>query len=277
MSATAPLIMDTHCHLDYIGAGIFGHDPDLDLADVVARAQARGVGLILNPAVNIADFDRVLATAERFEHVYAAIGVHPCEVEETKTVDDWQHEIRSRLNHPKVKALGETGLDYYHQAADSDHATLQRDCFDIQLAMAVDHDLPIIIHNREAHDDTEAIMKNHPTAQGIMHCFGGGPAEAERFMNRGFFISFAGNVTFKKAKELHEAAKIVPLERMLIETDSPFLSPVPERGRPNEPYRTRFVAELIAELKGIPVEELIEQTTQNALELFKIKIDTSSR
>jgi TatD DNase family protein len=265
-----PLIFDSHCHLDYIEAGIMGHAPDTDLHAVLERAKDYGVGYVLNPAVNIADFDRVLGVAERFEPVYASIGVHPCEVEETLTVPNWVAEVEQRLGHPKVKAIGETGLDYYHQSGESEQADLQRQCFKTHLELALQYDLPVIVHDREAHADVKALVEAHSGVKGVMHCFGGDADFAMEMVELGFYVSFAGNVTFKKATDLHAAAKRVPLNRLLIETDSPFLSPVPERGKPNEPYRTKFVADFIAELRGIPVETVIEASTQNAFTLFQL-------
>jgi TatD DNase family protein len=265
-----PLLFDSHCHLDYIEAGVMGHPPDTDLQDVLDRAKAYGVGYVLNPAVNIADFDRVLGVAERFEHVYASIGVHPCEVEETLSVPNWVEEIERRLGHPKVKAIGETGLDYYHQSGDSEQADLQRQCFKTHLELALKYDLPVIVHDREAHADVKSLVEAHSGVKGVMHCFGGDADFAMEMVELGFYVSFAGNVTFKKATDLHDAAKRVPLNRLLIETDSPFLSPVPERGKPNEPYRTKFVADFIAELRGISVEAVIEASTQNAFTLFQL-------
>jgi TatD DNase family protein len=266
------LIFDTHCHLDYIEAGIMGHAPHTDLSQVLARAKDYGVAWVLNPAVNIADFDRVLGVAERFEQVFAGIGVHPCEVEETRQVDDWRSEVERRLSHPKVKAVGETGLDYYHQAGDSEIAELQRHCFTEHLKLAVAFDLPVIVHDRDAHEDVKRLIDAVPSSRGVMHCFGGDLAFAQAMAERGYYISLAGNVTFNKAFELHEVAKHLPLEHILIETDSPFLSPVPERGKPNEPYRTRFVAEFIASQRGIAVEAVIEATTQNAFNLFRLNL-----
>ena len=264
------VLFDSHCHLDYIEAGIMGHEPNTNLAHVLERANSYGVDYVLNPSVNIADFDRVLGVAERFEHVYAAIGVHPCEVEETNRVPDWEEAVERRLSHPKVKAVGETGLDYYHQSGDSEQADLQLHCFAKHLSLALKHDLPVIVHDRQAHEDVKRLIQDAPQVKGVMHCFGGDASFALEMVELGFYISFAGNVTFKKATDLHEAAKQIPLDKLLIETDSPFLSPVPERGKPNEPYRTKFVADFIAELRGIPLEAVVETSTQNAFQLFQI-------
>jgi TatD DNase family protein len=263
-------LMDTHCHLDYIQAGLYGHDSNLPLSDAVQKAYANGVKFILNPSVSIADFDRVLAVAEQFSYVYAGIGLHPCEAGESTRIPNWETQIISRLAHPKVKALGETGLDYYHQIADSELAHIQRHCFEKHLQWGATYNLPLIIHDREAHNDIMSMVDAYPDAKGVMHCFGGDAEFALEMVNRGYMISFAGNVTFKKATALQEAARSIPLEYLLVETDSPFLSPVPERGRPNEPYRTRFVAEFIANLRDISIETLAKATTDNAFRFFRL-------
>jgi TatD DNase family protein len=176
------------------------------------------------------------------------------------------------LDHPKVVALGETGLDYYW---DTSLKALQKHCFDTFLQLGVEHDLPVIVHDRDAHEDVAEMIQAVPDSRGIMHCFSGDKDFAFHMMDQNFYISFAGNVTFKKATDLQKAAKAVPLDRLLIETDSPFLSPMPHRGKPNEPSRVFHVAEFIAQLKGISLEELAEATTQNAFQCFGLNPDGS--
>jgi TatD DNase family protein len=271
------MIIDTHCHLDYIAAGLHGHDPTQPIEAVLERAHQYGVMSLINPCVHPADFDRVIALAERFENVFAAVAIHPCDVESTKHYPHWLASMEAYATHPKVVALGETGLDYYHQTAEE--SQLQRDCFEQTLRLAEVYNLPVIVHDRDAHDDVariiDSVPSQRPKHRGVMHCFGGDAPFAQAMTERGFYISFAGNVTFKKADTLREAAKATPLEYLLIETDSPFLSPMPERGKPNEPYRTRFVANCIAEVKKLPVEAIIEATTANAERLFSRLPQTS--
>jgi TatD DNase family protein len=271
--AQPPTLFDTHCHLDYIAAGEFGHEPDTCLHTVWQRAQAHGVRFAVNPSVNLPLWPRVLAVAEALEGVYAAVGIHPCEAaEEVVSYPHWLEALEAAAQHPKVVALGETGLDYYHTegAKGSPEAqALQRDAFLKTLQLGVKLNLPTIVHCREAEEDTAATIAQVPQAQGVMHCFGGDAAFAERMVaEHGFYISFAGNVTFKKAVPLQEAAKAMPWEYLLVETDAPFLSPVPERGKPNEPYRVSHVAQYLAELRGVSVAYLAERTTENALRLF---------
>jgi TatD DNase family protein len=265
-------LIDSHCHLDYLAAGVHGHSPDTNLAVVIAKAAQHGVRYFINPGVSLAEFGRVQAVAETYDPVYFAVSVHPCDVAETEHWPHWLEQVEARLSHPKCVAVGETGLDYFHTAADSQEADLQRTCFRKLLDLAAENELPVIVHDRDAHDDVAEFIDDTPGIRGVMHCFSGDARFALAMAERGFYISFAGNVTFKKAEALRAAAKVVPADRLLVETDSPFLSPMPERGLPNEPYRTRFVAECLAEVRGISLEALAEQTTANAIRLFNLPI-----
>ncbi len=231
----------------------------------MANAEAAGVQWIVNPSVTPDKFAEVIQLAERFPNVFAAAAVHPTDVQDVDQ-QEWLAPVERMLEHPKVLAIGETGLDYYW---DKTHINLQQQFFRTFLELGQKHDLPVIVHDREAHEDIHRLISEFPGVRGIMHCFSGDAAFAQQMIKQGFFISFAGNVTFKNAKNLHEAAQVVPLEWMLIETDSPFLSPVPFRGKPNEPARVRHVAEKIAELKGIPVETVAEVTAENARKVFQ--------
>lgn len=266
-SVLKPKIIDTHCHLDYIQRqedhpeGLEGTDP----VQVLARAMAEGVEFIVNPSVTPARFPEVIALAERFDNVYAAVAVHPTDVADIIDQPGWLDDIERLLSHPKVVAIGETGLDYYWDTA---HAELQKQCFRGLLELGRKHDLPVIVHDREAHEDIFQIISEVPGVRGIMHCFSGDAEFARRMIAQNFYVSFAGNVTFKKAENLHEAARETPLEWILVETDSPFLSPMPHRGKPNEPARVRHVVEKIAELKGISYEEVATATTENARKVF---------
>lgn len=264
--STVPII-DTHCHLDYIQRqtdhpdGVDGVDP----AQVLKRAREAGVEFIVNPSVTPARFDEVIALAERFENVYAAVAVHPTDVADIGQDANWLERVEALLAHPKVVAIGETGLDYYW---DTTQADLQKRCFKALLELGRKYDLPVIVHDRDAHEDVAETIASVPGARGIMHCFSGDAAFARQMIEKNFYISFAGNLTFKKAENLHEAARETPLEWILVETDSPFLSPVPFRGKPNEPARVRHVVEKIAELKGISFEEVAAVTSGNAKKVF---------
>lgn len=270
-----PELFDSHCHLDYIqrqeGDAVEAEKAkgvSYDPRDVLARAQAEGVSFLVNPSVTPKRFPEILALAEEFPNVYAAVAVHPTDVADVADSDSWLDELESLLSHPKVVAVGETGLDYYWDTSLKD---LQHHCFRSLLALGAKHDLPVIIHDREAHEDVHKLVSEAPSGvRGIMHCFSGDTAFARQMIERGFYISFAGNVTFKKATNLHEAARDIPLEWLLVETDSPFLSPMPFRGKPNEPSRVRLVAEAIAQLKGISYEEVAEVTTANAKRVFNL-------
>jgi TatD DNase family protein len=265
MSATP--IIDTHCHLDYIQRqedhpeGVNGTDP----AQVLERARLAGVEFLVNPSVTPARFADVIAMAERFENVYAAVAVHPTDVADIIDSPNWLADVETLLSHPKVVAIGETGLDYYW---DKTHVALQKQCFKGLLELGRKHNLPVIVHDRDAHEDVAQVISEVPGVRGIMHCFSGDAAFAHRMIDMNFYISFAGNLTFKKAENLHEAARETPLEWILAETDSPFLSPMPFRGKPNEPARVKYVIEKIAELKNLSYEEVAEATTHNARKVF---------
>ncbi len=269
MTTSPVAIVDTHAHLDYIQRQE-GHAP----SEVMARAQAEGVAFIINPSVTPKTFSEVMAIAEGQEHVYAAVAIHPTDVADTLEFPDWKAQIEALLKHPKVVAIGETGLDYYWSL---EHVDLQKHCLKTFLELGVQYDLPVILHDRNypeprpdasSHEDIYQMVSSVPGVRGIMHCFSGDAEFALRMIERNFYISFAGNVTFKKATQLQEAAQAVPLDRLLVETDSPFLSPMPFRGKPNEPARVRYVVEKIAELKGLSYEEVAEATTANAKEVF---------
>ncbi|MGE0201460.1 MAG: TatD family hydrolase [Candidatus Melainabacteria bacterium] len=274
MEATPPEspspIVDTHAHLDYIR-----REQDRDPQEVMATAAREGVAFVVNPAVTPARFDEVLAIAESVPNVYAAMAIHPTDVTETVDYPDWEARIRDLLRHPKVVAIGETGLDYYWS---TEHTALQQDCLRRFLALGEESGKPVILHDRDAHEDLEAIVGEFSTpanrglqqVRGIMHCFSGDADFANRMTDHGFYISFAGNLTFKNAANLHEAARRIPLDRLLVETDAPFLSPMPFRGKPNEPARVRYVVEKIAELKGLSYAEVAEATTRNARRVFGI-------
>ncbi len=252
-------LVDTHAHLDYIERE--GNDMDT----VLSAASDVGVSWVVNPSVTPDKFPDVLRLAERFNNVFAAAAVHPTDVQDMPD-EQWQAQVEAMLDHPKVIAIGETGLDYYW---DKTHIETQHRFFRTFLELGRKHDLPVIVHDRDAHEDVHRLISECPGVRGVMHCFSGDAPFAEMMIERGFYISFAGNVTFKNATNLHEAAKSTPLEWILIETDSPFLSPVPFRGKPNEPSRVRLVAEKIAELKGIPLETVAEVTSENARKVFR--------
>jgi TatD DNase family protein len=264
------MLVDSHCHID-------GEQFDDDRDDVVSRAGEAGVEIMLNVGTGdprTDDFRRAVAITEKYKNVYAAIGVHP---HDAKLYDDAaeQHLVGLIRSSAKVIAWGEIGLDHYYDHSPRD---VQRDVFRRQIDMAAELDLPIIIHSRDADDETVEILTEKCSRSfrgGIMHCFGGTPQMAESLMSLGFLVSFAGNVTFKKADNLRDAARVVPLDRLLVETDCPFLTPVPLRGKRNEPAFVKHTAEFLAELYDIPIERLAEQTTANFIDFFRLQMPAS--
>ena len=253
------MFIDSHCHINFPGLGD-------QIDEVLSAMRLNGVSHALCVSVNLPDFPQVRALAERHENVFASVGVHPdYEGELEPSVD----ELIKLADHPKVVAIGETGLDYYRLTGDLEW---QRERFRMHIRAAKNCAKPLIIHTREAAADTLRVMAEEGADQpgGVMHCFTESWEVAQRAMEMNFFISFSGIVTFKSATALKEVAKNVPLERMLIETDSPYLAPVPHRGSTNQPAYVKHVAEEIARLRGISVEEVAEATTRNFFSLFKL-------
>lgn len=254
------IFVDSHCHID-------GEQFDSDREEVISRANEAGVGAMLvvgtGDATEFNNFERVVRLAESHASIYCSIGVHP---HDAKTLGKLEEEklINLAKSSKKVVAWGEIGLDYYYDHSPRD---IQREVFIRQIRIAKDLDLPIIIHSRDADDETVEILTeecSYPEFRGgIMHCFGGTPEMAEQILKLNFMISFAGNVTFKKAENLRDSAKIVPLERLLIETDCPYLTPVPFRGKRNEPMYVVETAKFLANLYGVELENLAETTTKN--------------
>ncbi len=264
------IFIDSHCHID-------GEQFDDDRYEVVERARAAGVAAMLNIGTgdpHSDDFRRAVAVAEKYDNVYASVGVHP---HDAKLYDDKAEQHLVELaSSAKVIAWGEIGLDYYYDHSPRD---VQRDVFRRQIRTARELELPIIIHSRDADAETVEILTeecSYEGFRGVMHCFGGTAAMAEALMPLGYLISFAGNVTFKKADNLRDAARVVPLDKLLIETDCPFLTPVPFRGKRNEPSFVVHTAQFLADFYGVTVDTVAEHTTQNFLDLFRLDLATES-
>jgi TatD DNase family protein len=245
---------------------------------VVQRARDAGIIAMLNVGTgdpHSDDFTRAVAVAEKYENVYASVGVHP---HDAKLYDDKaeEHLLDLISSSAKVIAWGEIGLDFYYDHSPRD---VQVEVFRRQIRKATERELPIIVHSRDANNETVQILKEECTSSsfrgGIMHCFGGTPEMAEALMEIGFLISFAGNVTFPKAENLRDAARIIPLERLLVETDCPFLTPVPYRGKRNEPSYVVNTAKFLADFYEIEFELLAEQTTKNFMEFFKLSLEAN--
>jgi TatD DNase family protein len=258
------MFIDSHCHLDF---------PEFQarLPEVLGNMQSAKVSHALCVSVDLPDFPNVLKLAQDHPNLYASVGVHP-DYEDTPE-PTLEFLVDTALKHSKIVAIGETGLDYYRMGKRSyESMEWQRERFRTHIRASLATKKPLIIHTRSASDDTIKILKEEGAQQigGVMHCFTESYEVAKAAMEMGFFISFSGIVTFKSAKELQETCKQVPLERMLIETDSPYLAPIPYRGKTNEPAWVSKVGEFIAELKGVPVEMLAKQTSSNFYECFHI-------
>jgi TatD DNase family protein len=250
--------IDTHAHLNY--KPLLGNHEQ-----VIEEALTNNVTRIIVVGTDIPNSFTAIKLAEKYEFIYAAAGFHPHDIESAK--EGWQKELERLLNHEKTVALGEIGLDYYRNY--SPHP-LQQKFFQEQIELAKTLNLPMIIHNREADDDTAKILNQGNYRKAVMHCFGSDAEFAKKMVDTGLMISFTGNITYG-SKKTEKAVQAVPLDRLMLETDCPFLSPVPRRGKTNEPANIPFIAEKMAELKGIDIEEIAEITTKNASHFFQLK------
>lgn len=249
-------LVDSHCHLD-------GKAFDADREQVIARARAAGVEhmVAIGSGDGPPDLEAGIRLAEQYSFIYATAGVHPHDA--AKAVPSTWTELAALSAHPKVVAIGEIGLDYHYGFSPRE---AQRDAFVRQLELARESGLPVVIHTREAWQDTVSLIREHyagPERGGIFHCFSGGPREAEEALALGFHLSFSGIITFPKAEDLREALRLTPLDRLLVETDSPYLAPAPHRGKRNEPAFVVETARKAAEVKGMSVEEIAAATTDN--------------
>jgi len=256
------MLIDTHCHLDF-------KDFNDDRSDVLKRARDSGVMSIINVGSSMEGTARSIQIARDNGFIYAAIGIHPHEADSVS-----ENDIRlfaGFLDKPKVVAIGEIGLDYYKDISSREN---QKKLFISLLKTAKEAGLPLIIHNREAHADMIDILKNiaGDSVKGVMHCFSGDRAFLKTCLDMGFFISFACNITYKNAGRLREIVKLAPMDRLLLETDAPFLAPQDFRGKRNEPMHVRYVAEEISKIKDLSFEEVAKITTENAQKLFRISV-----
>ena len=256
------MLIDSHCHLDRLD--LSAHGGSLDAA--LAAARARGVGHFLCIGISADNAAAIKALSERYADVDCTVGVHPLDLQPgVAPALDW---LLAELNHPHVVAIGETGLDYHYEP---EAAELQRQAFRLHLQAAQLTGKPVIVHTREARADTLALLREAALPQaGVLHCFTEDWPMAKAALDLGFYISLSGIVTFRNADALRDVARQVPADRLLIETDAPYLAPIPHRGKPNLPEYVRDVAEFLAPLRGVDVDTLAEQTTQNFQRLFPL-------
>jgi TatD DNase family protein len=254
------MLIDSHCHLDF---------PDFTgkVPDVLDRANAAGVMGFITICTHASKFAQVAAVAEAnaSRSVWCSVGIHPHHAGEEAEKPFTTADIVKLANHPRVVGIGECGLDYFYNHSDKPD---QHRCFEMQLEAAKALDLPVIIHTREADDDTIEILGRHPGVRGVLHCFTGTHRLAEAAVAMGYYISFSGILTFKNAEDLRETAKALPADRILVETDSPFLAPIPMRGKSCEPAFTAYTAAKLAELRGVSMDEIAILTTANFHRLF---------
>lgn len=252
------MLIETHCHLDYLQA-----EP---LEEIRRKIQEAGISKVVTIGVDPQNLDKVFELAQKYPEVYFTQGVHPHDAKEATEAE--YDKVRTRANHPKMIAVGEIGLDYHYNNSPPE---VQKKAFETQLQIACDSNLPVVIHTRDADEDTKAIIKNFSSrlkSKGVVHSFTSSKELAEFVLSEGFYIGFNGIITFKKAENVQEVVKITPIDRILFETDSPFLTPVPHRGKENAPFYLPLVAAKVAELKNIDLEILKNQVFQNSLNCF---------
>jgi TatD DNase family protein len=254
-------IVDSHCHLDRLDLTQF----DGKLENALSVADKQGIKEFLCVCINLSDFDKVLDIAKKYPQIYASVGVHPTEILQNEPSVD---ELVKLADDKNIIAIGESGLDYFHLKREE--VQWQRERFRTHIKASQKTNKPIIIHTREAKADTLKIMQEESASSGVMHCFVEDYATAMSCIEMGFYISFSGVLTFNSAKELQETAKKIPLDKILVETDSPYLAPVPLRGKPNHPANTYFVLERLANLRGISINEAADATTNNFKTLFNL-------
>lgn len=253
------MLFDTHAHY-------YDQAFDGDRGAVLASLAEAGVGLVLVPGCDLASSRQAIELAERWPFVYAAVGVHPEDA--LGLPEDWLAQVEGLAQHPKVKAIGEIGLDYYWKEVPHD---LQQEVFAAQLALAERLDLPVIVHDREAHADSLATVRRFPAVRGVFHCYSGSAEDAKTLVRLGWHLSFTGTITFKNARKAPEVIRQTPLERLMVETDAPYMAPTPYRGKRCDSRYVYRMAETIAALKELPVEEVVRATTENGKRLFAIE------
>ena len=252
------MLFDTHAHMD---ADAF----DADRQELMAALPGQGISLVMNPGCSLESSLDAITLAERYDFVYAAVGSHPDVADEVD--DDLIARYHALCKHPKVKAIGEIGLDYHYEDIPRD---IQQRAFRLQMELARELDLPVIVHEREAHEDGLRIVDEFPTVKGVFHCYSGSLEMAKELVRRGWYIGFTGVLTFKNARKAIEVAAGIPLERIVIETDCPYMAPVPFRGKRNDPGLLCHMAEKLAEIRGITAKEAARITLENGKRLYRM-------
>ena len=252
------MLFDTHAHMD---DRAFREDRDA----LIAGLPEKGVGLVMNPGCSLESSRNAVALAEKYPHVYAAVGSHPDVADEVN--DTILDEYGKLCKLPKVKAIGEIGIDYHYEDIPRD---LQKKAFRMQLELAREVKLPVIVHERDAHEDGMAIVKEFPDVTGVFHCYSGSAEMARQLVDLGWYIGFTGVLTFKNARKAIETAASIPLDRIVLETDCPYMAPEPYRGKRNDPGYIYRMAEKLAEIRGLSVEEIQDITTENGKRLYHI-------
>lgn len=253
------MLFDTHAHMD-------DRAFDEDRESLLAALPGRGIGLLMNPGCSLESSRNAVALAEKYDYIYAAVGSHPDAADEvTEAVLD-EYRMLCKQN-KKVCAIGEIGLDYHYE--DIPRAR-QQEAFRAQMALAAELDLPVIVHEREAHEDGMRIVEEFPEVKGVFHCYSGSAEMAKWLVSRGWYIGFTGVLTFKNARKAVETAASIPLTQIVLETDCPYMSPEPFRGRRNDPGRLYRMAEALADIRGLSVEEIHAVTMENGKKLYRI-------
>ena len=253
------MLFDTHAHMD---DRAFDEDREV----LLARLPEQGIGLLMNPGCSLASSRDAVALAARYDYIYAAVGSHPDAADEvTPTVlDEYRMLCKQR---PKVRFIGEIGLDYHYEDVPRQR---QQEAFRAQMGLAAELTLPVIVHEREAHEDGMRIVEEFPSVKGVFHCYSGSAEMAKWLVSRGWYIGFTGVLTFKNARKAVETAASIPLDRIVLETDCPYMSPEPFRGRRNDPGRLYRMAEALAQIRDLPVEKIHEITMENGKRLYRI-------
>ena len=253
------MLFDTHAHMD-------DHAFDADREELLSALRSQGIGLLMNPGCSLESSRNTNLLSQQYDYIYAAVGSHPDVADEVTEAVLEEYRTLCKLN-PKIKAIGEIGLDYHYEDIPRE---IQLKAFRMQMELARELNLPVIVHERDAHEDGMAVVKEFPEVTGVFHCYSGSAEMAKELVKRGWYIGFTGVLTFKNARKAIEVASSIPLDRIVLETDCPYMSPEPFRGKRNDPGKLYRMAEKLAEIRGLTVEEIHEITMENGKRLYRI-------